>query len=164
MLVHRPSILYKVHTESWDWDLSAFSLKCHFLYFQRWTPPPLVLELGPLNIVRNISSARTSPGRLMSGTSDFTTRSVHSSRSHHTHPPPPVYGHLINDSNSCFSPSPRSSLQSKPTLVIGKDNPWVYRFKVKKSMNEVNKIMRNGGNRKGGNVRNGNFGLSSHNG
>ena len=34
-----------------------------------------------------------------------------------------------------------TALPRSPTMIMSRDNPWVYRYKVKRSMNELSKIL-----------------------
>ena len=49
---------------------------------------------------------------------------------------PPVYPYIIeNPQVEDLTELP------KPMMVVSRDNPWVYRYKVKRSMNELSKIL-----------------------
>ena len=120
-------------------------------------PPPFILELAPER------ETKTSPcQRNPSGTSTCQTSvriggaaRVHSGRStravntqphnaltsHRTARSGPdahqlVYPYVIeNPDLDDLTSLPR------PTMVISRDTPWVYRYKVKRSMNELSKIL-----------------------
>lgn len=53
--------------------------------------------------------------------------------------PRPVYNNLFDSAYD--NQDGRLQQLPKPKLMIGRDNPWVYRYKIKKNMNEIKKMM-----------------------
>ena len=55
---------------------------------------------------------------------------------------PPVYPHLLQEKRRSKRNAIDFNKLSTPKRILSRgDVPWVYRYKVKKSLNELNKIM-----------------------
>ncbi|KAK2190255.1 hypothetical protein NP493_85g05049 [Ridgeia piscesae] len=98
--------------------------------------PPFLLELAP-EPPQNTPDP-TAPTRVNSGRSSMSkpssARSARSAASQTDQPP--VYPY-INRSDTCDD----LSFLPRPKMIVSRDNPWVFRYKVKKNMNELSKIM-----------------------
>lgn len=72
---------------------------------------------------------RSAPHRTPSGSSMLSVRSP--------------YVLEADATTSLQDPQDEIAYQTRPRMLASRENPWVYRYKVKRSMNELNKIMAN---------------------
>ena len=117
--------------------------------------PPLILELMPDQDTHMLTSSLLSTDRWSSQRQQIYTIRAHSTHTPHralvtghasgksrktepmtSQPQPLVYPNILEDDVDDVSALPRS-----PTMIMSRDNPWVYRYKVKRSMNELSKIL-----------------------